>query len=171
MENGKAWKPDQITMENEKAWKPDQIMMENVRAFGPSEITLHEEFISVKAGKGGGICTESFQSREEQVLLRLGGRAKPGTELKYSLLGYDAQNTGQTIVAEDLPLTEDGSFETVYRFDPISLGVYQNAVRFRVALWAETENAEFCVSHISLEEGQAADGKTALPPLPFGYDE
>lgn len=158
-------------MENEKAWKPDQITIENVRAFGPSEIALHEDIISVKAGKGGGICTESFQSREEQVLLRLGGRAKPGTELRYSLLGYDAQNTEQTIVAEDLPLREDGGFETVYRFDPISLGVYQNAVRFRVALRAETENAEFCVSHISLEEGQAADGKTregrAAEP-PFG---
>ena len=142
--------------------KPEEINIKNLIAFGESEITLHDNFIWVKAGKGSGICTKSFQSREETVLLQLCGRAESGTAMKYLLYAYDAQKTEHVVYSENIQIAGDNGFEVTYRFDPISLAVYQNAESFRVALCANTENAEFSVRSISLTEERAAARESGI---------
>ena len=129
-----------------------KISKENLISFGGSEITIHENYICVKATEKNGVCTPYFQSLSEKVKLKISGKIEPKSVIGYTIYSYDENGTENVVHSENIQAAQENTFDTKYSFDPISLGVYQNAVKFRVVLYAVSEFAEVYITDFSLEE-------------------
>ncbi len=96
--------------------------------------------------------TTFFQSLKEKVELQLRGTASCNSKLIYVLYSYDSNDVENEVYSASVVLSENDSFETSYSFDPISLAVYENAVKFCAALYSETEAIQVEVSEFSFKE-------------------
>lgn len=106
--------------------------------------------------------TSFFQSLEEKVELKLKGIACCNSKLTYVLYSYDSENVENEVYSASAVPSENGSFEASYAFDPISLAVYKNAIKFRAKLYSEIEATgveisgfffkEVCGTELSVEK-------------------
>ena len=115
-------------------------------------------------------CTPFFQSLEDKVELQLKGCISTDMELSYVLYSYDNQGLETEIHSSGVSISENGLFEICYTFDPISLAVYKNAVKFCAKLYAETEESEIELKEFTFmevcEETSSAEGvKTSISNL------
>lgn len=140
--------------------KPEHINTGNVTAFGNAGITRQEQGLLVEAKKGGGVWTGRFRSLAESVHLKLCGEIKGGGAVNYAVYAYDGQEREQVVYEQSVCPAGEKSFAVSYRFDPICLAVYQHAVSFRVAVFAESEQAEFSLDRLSLEEEVSNNSST-----------
>lgn len=111
--------------------------------------------------------TPFFQSLEEKVELRLKGTVNSNSNLTYALYSYDSEGVEHEVYSASVVPSENGSFENSYSFDPISLAVYENAEKFRAALYSEEEVTEVEISEFSFKEvcevKQIAEEQRVLP--------
>ncbi len=97
-------------------------------------------------------CTPFFQSLKEKAELRLKGKADNIEPIICKLYSYDKNGVENVVCSTKVTPLADGTFESRYSFDPVSLGVYKNAVKFRAVLYANSNRSEIKVNEFLMEE-------------------
>lgn len=111
--------------------------------------------LTLTATDAGTTYTERFRSLCECVELTVKGRVEAGTSIVYALFGYEESGKEVLIYDKTLPLTEDGNFDYVHVFDPVSLAVYQSTVEYRACVKCA---GSYSVNITMAEFEQTADG-------------
>lgn len=128
------------------------INRESIVSFGLSESTNHETYIFVKALEKSGVCTPYFQSFSDRIDVIIYGSVGSGSNIGYTIYFYDEDGVEKEICSQQILISPENTFEMSYSFDPVSLGVYQNATNFRVMLYAVSEMAEIYIHEFSVQE-------------------
>lgn len=126
----------------------------NLQSVGSAEIVCGPHYNIVKAGKGGGVCTDKFKSLADCVTVHILCRiVSSATEVCFRLCSYDESGNETEIYINNFEKDIDCYFKISHSFDPISLSVYKNAVAFSVSVSSLSDDNEIYINEFYITEG------------------